>query len=108
MPKMKGDIEKVKEKNNILGLMDKKNKALEKERQLKNKEQIILNRNNLKEMKKKNQRLLTRGIYLEEILLLGENWTDEEVKDLLKKLAVSQTYLEIIKQRKVKEEEKGY
>ena len=98
----------MKEKNNILGLMDKKSKALEKERQLKNKEQIILNRNNLKEMKKKNQRLLTRGAYLEEILLLGENWTDEEVKNLLKKLTVSQTYLEIIKQRKVKEEEKGY
>ena len=98
----------MKEKNNIFGLMDKKSKALEKERQLKNKEQIILNRDNLKEMKKKNQRLLTRGAYLEEILLLGENWTDEEVKNLLKKLAVSQTYLEIIKQRKVKEEEKGY
>lgn len=87
--------------------MDKKSKVLEKERQLKNKEQIILNRNNLKEMKKKNQRLLIRGTYLEEILLLGENWTDGEVKDLLKKLAVSQTYLEIINQRKVKEEEKG-
>ena len=87
--------------------MDKKNKALEKERQLKNKEQIILNRNNLKEMKKKNQRLLTRGTYLEEILLLGENWTDEEVKNLLKKLAVSQIYLEIIEQRKIEEEEKG-
>lgn len=98
----------MKEKDNILGLINKKSKALEKERQLKNKEQIILNRNNLKEMKKKNQRLLTRGTYLEEILLLGENWTDGEVKDLLKKLAVSQTYLEIIKQRKVKEEEKGY
>lgn len=98
----------MKDKNNIFGLMDKKSKILEKERQLKNKEQIILNRNNLKEMKKKNQRLLTRGTYLEEILLLGENWTDEEVKDLLKKLAASQTYLEIIKQRKVKEEEKGY
>lgn len=93
----------MKDKNNIFGLMDKKSKILEKERQLKNKEQIILNRNNFKEMKKKNQRLLTRGTYLEEILLLGENWTDEEVKDLLKKLAVSQTYLEIIKQRKVKE-----
>ena len=88
--------------------MDKKNKALEKERQLKNKEQIILNRNNLKEMKKNNQRLLTRGIYLEEILLPGENWTDGEIKNLLKKLAISQTYLEIIKQKKVKEEEKGY
>lgn len=98
----------MKEKNNIFGLMDKKSKALEKERQLKNKEQIILNRDNLKEMKKKNQRLLTRGAYLEEILLLGENWTDEEVKNLLKKLAVSQTYLEIIKQRKVKEEGKGF
>lgn len=98
----------MKDKNNIFGLMDKKSKILEKERQLKNKEQIILNRNNLKEMKKKNQRLLTRGTYLEEILLLGENWTDEEVKDLLKKLAVSQTYLEIIEQRKIKEEEKGY
>ena len=98
----------MKDKNNILGLLDKKSKILEKERQLKNKEQIILNRNNLKEVKKKNQRLLTRGTYLEEILLIGENWTDEEVKDLLKKLAVSQTYLEIIKQRKVKEEEKGY
>ena len=98
----------MKDKNNLLGYIDKKNKALEKERQLKNKEQIILNRNNLKEMKKKNQRLLTRGTYLEKILLPGENWTDEEVKDLLKKLAVSQTYLEIIKQRKVKEEEKGY
>lgn len=97
----------MKDKNNILGLMDKKNKALEKERQLKNKEQIILNRNNLKEMKKKNQRLLTRGTYLEEILLLGENWADEDVKDLLKKIAVSQTYLEIIEQRKIKEEEKG-
>ncbi len=95
-------------KDNFLDFIDKKNKALEKERQLKNKEQIILNRNNFKEMKKKNQRLLTRGAYLEKILLLGENWTDEEVKDLLKKLAVSQTYLEIIKQRKVKEEEKGY
>ncbi|NLJ89183.1 MAG: hypothetical protein GX327_10505 [Epulopiscium sp.] len=95
-------------KDNFLDFIDKKNKALEKERQLKNKEQIILNRNNFKEMKKKNQRLLTRGTYLDEILLLGENWTDEEVKDLLKKLAVSQTYLEIIKQRKVKEEEKGY
>ena len=44
--------------------MDKKSKALEKERQLKNKEQIILNRNNFEEMKKKNQRLLTRGTYL--------------------------------------------
>ena len=98
----------MKDKNNIFGLMDKKSKILEKERQLKNKEQIILNRNNFKEMKKKNQRLLTRGTYLEEILLLGENWTDGEVKDLLKKLAVSQIYLEIIKQRKVKEEEKGY
>ena len=97
----------MKEKNNIFGLMDKKSKALEKERQLKNKEQIILNRNNFKEMKKKNQRLLTRGKYLEEILLLGENWTDEKVKDLLEKLAVSQTYIEIIEQRKVKEEEKG-
>ncbi len=97
----------MKEKNNILGLMDKKSKALEKERQLKNKEQIILNRNNFKEMKKKNQRLLTRGTYLEEILLLGENWTDEEVKDLLKKLAVSQIYLEIIEQRKIEKEEKG-
>lgn len=98
----------MKEKDTLLGYIDKKNKALEKERQLKNKEQIILNRNNFKEMKKKNQRLLTRGTYLEEILLLGENWTDEEVKDLLKKLAVSQTYLEIIEQRKIKEEEKGY
>lgn len=98
----------MKDKDNLLGYIDKKNKALEKERQLKNKEQIILNRNNFKEMKKKNQRLLTRGTYLEEILLLGENWTDEEVKDLLKKLAVSQTYLEIIEQRKIKEEEKGY
>jgi septum formation inhibitor-activating ATPase MinD len=98
----------MKEKDNILGLINKKSKALEKERQLKNKEQIILNRNNFKEMKKKNQRLLTRGTYLDEILLLGENWTDEEVKDLLKKLAVSQTYLEIIKQGKIKEEEKGY
>lgn len=96
------------DKDNLLGYIEKKNKALEKERQLKNKEQIILKRNNLKEMKKKNQRLLTRGTYLEEILLLGENWTDEEVKDLLKKLAVSQTYLEIIKQGKIKEEEKGY
>ena len=96
----------MKDKNNLLGYIDKKNKALEKERQLKNKEQIILNRNNLKEMKKNNQRLLTRGIYLEEILLLGENWTDEEVKDLLKKLAVSQIYLEIIEQRKIDEEEK--
>lgn len=95
-------------KDNFLDFIDKKNKALEKERQLKNKEQIILNRNNFKEMKKKNQRLLTRGTYLDEILLLGENWTDEEVKDLLKKLAVSQTYLEIIEQRKIKEEEKGY
>ena len=97
----------MKDKNNILGLLDKKSKILEKERQLKNKEQIILNRNNLKEMKKKNQRLLTRGTYLEEILLTGENWTDEEVKDLLKKLAVSQTYLEIIEQRKIEKEEKG-
>ena len=97
----------MKEKDTLLGYIDKKNKALEKERQLKNKEQIILKRNNLKEMKKKNQRLLTRGTYLEEILLLGENWTDEKVKDLLEKLAVSQTYLEIIEQRKVKEEEKG-
>ena len=94
-------------KDNFLDFIDKKNKALEKERQLKNKEQIILNRNNFKEMKKKNQRLLTRGTYLDEILLLGENWTDEEVKDLLKKLAVSQTYLEIIEQRKTKEKEKG-
>ncbi len=98
----------MKEKDTLLGYIDKKNKALEKERQLKNKEQIILNRNNLKEMKKNNQRLLTRGIYLEEILLPGENWTDGEIKNLLKKLAISQTYLEIIKQRKVKEEEKGY
>ena len=97
----------MKDKNNILGLLDKKSKILEKERQLKNKEQIILNRNNLKEVKKKNQRLLTRGTYLEEILLTGENWTDEEVKDLLKKLAVSQTYLEIIEQRKIEKEEKG-
>jgi len=95
------------DKDNLLGYIEKKNKALEKERQLKNKEQIILNRNNLKEMKKKNQRLLTRGSYLEEILLLGENWTDEEVKDILKKLAVSQTYLEIIKQRKIEKEGKG-
>ena len=95
------------DKNNILGLLDKKSKILEKERQLKNKEQIILNRNNFKEMKKKNQRLLTRGAYLEKILLLGENWTDEEVKDLLKKLAVSQIYLEIIEQRKIEKEEKG-
>ncbi len=97
----------MKDNNNLLGFIDKKNKALEKERQLKNKEQIILNRNNLKEMKKKNQRLLTRGTYLEEILLSGENWTDEEVKNLLEKLAVSQTYLEIIEQRKIKEEERG-
>ncbi|NLM04126.1 MAG: hypothetical protein GX214_03815, partial [Clostridiales bacterium] len=80
----------MKDNNNLLGFIDKKNNALEKERQLKNKEQIILNRNNLKEMKKKNIRLLTRGTYLEEILVPGENWTDEEVKDLLKKLAVSQ------------------
>ena len=97
----------MKDNNNLLGFIDKKNNALEKERQLKNKEQIILNRNNLKEMKKKNIRLLTRGTYLEEILVPGENWTDEEVKDLLKKLAVSQTYLEIIEQRKTKEKEKG-
>lgn len=97
----------MKEKNNLLSFIDEKNKALEKERQLRNKEQIILNRNNLKEMKKKNIRLLTRGTYLEEILVPGENWTDEEVKDLLKKLAVSQTYLEIIEQRKTKEKEKG-
>ena len=97
----------MKDNNNLLGFIDKKNNALEKERQLKNKEQIILNRNNLKEMKKKNIRLLTRGTYLEEILVPGENWTDEEVKDLLKKLAVSQTYLEIIEQRKIKEEERG-
>ena len=96
----------MKDKNNLLGFIDKKNKALEKERQLKNKEQIILNRNNLKEMKKKNQRLLTRGTYLEEILLLGENWTDEEVKELLKKLALSQIYLEIIEQKNIKENEK--
>jgi hypothetical protein len=91
----------MKDNNNLLGFIDKKNNALEKERQLKNKEQIILNRNNLKEMKKKNIRLLTRGTYLEEILVPGENWTDEEVKDLLKKLSVSQTYLEIIEQRKI-------
>lgn len=97
----------MKEKNNLLSFIDEKNKALEKERQLRNKEQIILNRNNLKEMKKKNIRLLTRGTYLEEILVPGENWTDEEVKDLLKKLAVSQTYLEIIEQRKIEKEEKG-
>ncbi len=93
----------MKDKNNLLGFIDKKNKALEKERQLKNKEQIILNRNNLKEMKKKNQRLLTRGTYLEEILLLGENWTDEEVKELLKSLASSKTYLEILEKKKFKE-----
>lgn len=98
----------MKDNNNLLGFIDKKNNALEKERQLKNKEQIILNRNNLKEMKKKNIRLLTRGTYLEEILVPGENWTDEEVKDLLKKLSVSQTYLEIIEQRKIKEKEKGF
>lgn len=35
-------------KDNFLDFIDKKNKALEKERQLKNKEQIILNRNNFK------------------------------------------------------------
>ena len=35
----------MKDNNNLLGFIDKKNKALEKERQLKNKEQIILNRN---------------------------------------------------------------
>ena len=93
----------MKDKNNIFGLMDKKSKILEKERQLKNKEQIILNRNNFKEMKKKNQRLLTRGTYLEEILLLGENWTDEEVKELLKSLASSKTYLEILEKKKFKE-----
>ncbi|MGO3751515.1 MAG: hypothetical protein ACTJGH_01960 [Peptoniphilaceae bacterium] len=97
----------MKDNNNLLGFIDKKNNTLEKERQLKNKEQIILNRNNLKEMKKKNQRLLTRGTYLEEILVPGENWTDEEVKDLFKKLAASQTYLKINKQRKIKEKEKG-
>ena len=91
------------DKNNILGLLDKKSKILEKERQLKNKEQIILNRNNFKEMKKKNQRLLTRGAYLEKILLLGENWTDEEVKELLKSLASSKTYLEILEEKKSKE-----
>ena len=64
----------MKDNNNLLGFIDKKNNALEKERQLKNKEQIILNRNNLKEMKKKNIRLLTRGTYLEEILVPGENY----------------------------------
>ena len=93
----------MKDKNNIFGLMDKKSKILEKERQLKNKEQIILNRNNFKEMKKKNQRLLNRGSYLEKNLLLGENWTDEEVIDLLKRLATSKTYLEILEEKKSKE-----
>jgi len=102
MQKMKGGG-KVKEKNNLLGFIDKKNKALEKERQLRNKEQIILNRNNFKEMKKKNQRLLNRGSYLEKNLLLGENWTDEEVIDLLKRLATSKTYLEILEEKKSKE-----
>jgi hypothetical protein len=101
MQKKERRYRKMKDNNNLLGFIDKKNNALEKERQLKNKEQIILNRNNLKEMKKKNIRLLTRGTYLEEILVPGENWTDEEVKDLLKKLSVSQTYLEIIEQRKI-------
>ena len=47
-------------KDNFLDFIDKKNKALEKERQLKNKEQIILNRNNFKEMKKKNQMVLPK------------------------------------------------
>lgn len=106
--KKRKESRKMKDHNNLLGYIDKKNNALEKERQLKNKEQIILNRNNLKEMKRKNISLLTRGTYLEEILLPGENWTDEEVKDLLKKLTVSQTYLEIIEQRKIKEREKGF
>lgn len=76
----------MKDNNNLLGFIDKKNNALEKERQLKNKEQIILNRNNLKEMKKKNIRLLTRGTYLEEILKIKkENAKLKEKVEILKK-----------------------
>lgn len=93
----------MKEKNRVLGFIDEKNKALEKEKQLRNKEQIILNRNNIKEMKKKNRRLLTRGNYLEEILLYEKEWTDEEVINLLKRLAISKTYFEILEEKKSKE-----
>ena len=92
----------MKEKNRVLGFIDKKNKAVEKEKQLRNKEQIILNRNNLKEMKKKNRSLLVRGNYLEEILQVGEEWTDEDLIELLKRLADSETYHNFLEEKKVK------
>ncbi|MBP7739212.1 MAG: hypothetical protein KA080_00615 [Leptotrichiaceae bacterium] len=94
-------MEQVQDKNNFLGFIDKKDNQLEKERQLKNKEQIILNRNNLKEMKKKNRRLLVRGNYLEEILQVGEEWTDEDLIVLLKRLADSETYHNFLEEKRI-------
>ena len=42
----------MKKENQVLGLITNKNKALERERQLKHREQIIMNRTNHKERKK--------------------------------------------------------
>ena len=48
----------MKKENQVLGLITNKNKALERERQLKHREQIIMNRTNHKERKNFRENLL--------------------------------------------------
>ena len=84
--------EKMKKRNQILDIIDTKDVTLKRKEQIKNREEIIMRKDIVKDTKKKNQRLIIRGKLLEDIILEGKNLSDKQISRLLKILKSTREY----------------
>ena len=67
--------------------MKKKNQSYEKQlQQLKNREKILVKQAKIKEQKKRNHRLIVRGVILESFIEGAEEKSNEEIKAILEKV----------------------
>lgn len=80
----KTELEKVKAE--IESKREEKEKYKKKLSQLKNQEKKIRKRASLEERKKKNHRLIERGVILESFIEGESDKTNEEIKEILQKI----------------------
>jgi uncharacterized coiled-coil DUF342 family protein len=73
-----------KTRQNIRALEDELEKTERELKQLENQEKEILRQDKLREQKKRNHRLITRGAMLESFIENAEELTNEDIKILLK------------------------
>ena len=86
-----------KTRQNIRVLEDELEKTEKQLKQLENQEKKILRQDKLREQKKRNHRLITRGAILESFIENAEELTDEEIKILLEKAKKTKEFKETLK-----------